>query len=65
MTDLKKDYEEARSTILDCFTGADGGITFVRMNVAMQQFIETDDPNTDKLVDIFVKMAKLIDALTE
>ena len=42
MTDQEK-LQESITIILDCFTGADGGVSFVRFKTAMEDIVAKEE----------------------
>ena len=54
-------------TITDCFTGADGGIAFVKLKMFLEHLErdKSNDENSQKMLDAVDKLAKLITVLSK
>jgi hypothetical protein len=61
-----EEYTKSMEGILDCFTGADGGGSFMALKVSLEnmedEFMRTKNPKAKELLDIFVRFNRLIEA---
>lgn len=56
------ELEAAHMNILDCYGGSDGGIRFVGLLVLLDRMEAEDSEASRQLIDIVLKMSRLIDA---
>jgi hypothetical protein len=60
--------QAAFQNILDCFSGADGGVKFAILNAHIKQIDKqalNGDKSSEELILIMSRFSKLIDVLTE
>ena len=63
MKEYSKPFEENNSTLLDCFGGADGGISYAVFVNGMRDFAkqaEEGDESAKAICDIVSKFSKLV-----
>lgn len=57
---MKQVNQEAFSTIIDCFSGADGGVSFTKLRLLLEDMEAEESDTGNQVVDIMTKFAKLI-----
>jgi hypothetical protein len=66
MKSNKEVFEEANKTILDCFTGVNGGVEYVNYVSLMRGYASDADQGNDaatRLVDLVEQFSKLVEIL--
>lgn len=64
---MKPITKKAFDNILDCFDGADGGISFVNVRILIERMDELAEERTpeghaaSKVIDVMLRFSKLID----
>ena len=55
-------------TILDCFSGADGGVSFVKLKTQMEKFAKEADQggySSQEVCSILIRFARLIEVVNK
>jgi hypothetical protein len=58
---LEHENKDAFMNILDCMTGTDGGIRFIRLRIMLERMQAEDTPTAEQVLDIMRKFSRLID----
>lgn len=63
---MRAERQTAFQNILDCFTGVDGGIKFLRVKFALDDLderAERGDEAAEELMQVLIRFGRLISAL--
>jgi len=63
MSYLNEENTKAMDTILDCFGGADGGITFIRLRDFIKRMENEDSESARKILLVLHRFSKLIEVV--
>ena len=65
MSTREEEYKDSLKTILDCFGGADGGVSFMQFRMAMENCVAEPSYVSDELLERMHKFSKIIKVLSK
>jgi len=58
---LNETNQTALNNIMDCFTGADGGVRFIMLRSMLERMQDEDSQTGEMILDYMRKFSRLID----